>query len=214
MRSRTLLINGPAGVIETLVDSPVKPRGIALVAHPHPLGGGANTNKVVHTLARILVHLGYIAFRPNFRGVGRSEGAHDDGEGESADLLAVLADVRRHHDPGGGRPVVLSGFSFGAYCQTRVAQHLESIGKPAKRMLLVGLAVGEVSEGDRYYDTAPVSANSIIIHGGRDNIVPLTNVLDWAEPHDLPVTVIPGADHFFHRRLHILREVICRAWCE
>ena len=209
------MIAGPMGAIETLIDAPSNPRGIALLAHPHPLGGGTNTNKVMHTLARTFAHLGYVTLRPNFRGVGRSEGEHDQGEGESADLLTVLAEAKRIYraeamlpEP----PVVLAGFSFGAYCQTRVARQLSKMGQPAQRLVLVGTAAGRIFEGDRHYNTEAVPADSIIIHGSEDKIVPLDNVLAWARPLDLPVVVVPGADHFFHRRLHILRELVCRAW--
>lgn len=201
-------IDGPVGKIEVLVENPGTPRGIALVAHPHPIGGGANTNKVTHTLARTFVHLGYVALRPNFRGVGGSEGAHDEGIGESEDLLAVLAWAQHQF---GELPVVLAGFSFGAYCQTRVAQRLAQAGHPAERLVLVGIAAGFV-EGTRHYDTAPVPPDSLVIHGSADETVPLANVLAWAEPQDLPVIVVPGADHFFHRRLHTLRDIILRAW--
>ena len=204
----TLLIEGPVGAIETIAEIPPSPRGIALVAHPHPLGGGANTNKVTSTLARTLVSLGYASFRPNFRGVGKSAGTHDEGEGETDDLLTVLAAARQRL---GDLPVVLAGFSFGAYCQTRVAERLASAGTPAERLILVGTASGFV-EGTRHYETAAVPADTLVIHGAADETVPLANVLRWAEPLDLPVVVIPGADHFFHRRLHLIRDIVLRNW--
>lgn len=208
MKSETRLIDGPVGKIEVIVEQELQPRGIALIAHPHPLGGGSNTNKVVHTLARAFVSLGYSAWRPNFRGVGQSAGTHDEGEGESEDLLAVLANARATL---GNLPVVLAGFSFGAFCQTRVAQNLAAAGHPAQRLVLVGTAAGFV-EGTRHYETEAVPADTLVIHGADDVTVPLANVLAWAEPLDLPVVVIPGADHFFHRRLHLIRELIVRNW--
>ena len=95
------LIDGPAGRIEIALDLPdavregtAAPRGLALVAHPHPLFGGTMDNKVAQTLARTLVQLGYVVYRANFRGVGATEGAHDAGIGETDDLLAVLAHMR------------------------------------------------------------------------------------------------------------------------
>ena len=106
-----LAVAGPVGNIEVLMERPDAPRGIALVAHPHPFGGGANTNKVAHTLAKTFVALGYAAFRPNFRGVGATEGTHDEGRGETEDLLAVLHNAQLRC---GDIPVVLGGFSFGA----------------------------------------------------------------------------------------------------
>jgi uncharacterized protein len=205
------LIDGPAGRIELLVDLPASVKGIALVAHPHPLFGGANTNKVAYTLARTLRDLGYCALRPNFRGVGKTEGSHDNGQGETEDLLAVLAWA--HAQWPDAQATVLAGFSFGAYVQTRVAHRLSDAGTPAKRLILVGTAAGHV-EGARKYDTAAVGADTLVIHGSQDETVPLANVLAWAEPLEVPVVVVPGADHFFHARLHIIRDIINRASCE
>ena len=201
-------IDGPVGKIEVIMERPDAPRGIALVAHPHPMGGGANTNKVAHTLAHTFTSLGYAAFRPNFRGVGGSEGIHDDGHGETDDLLAVLHDAKCRC---GDLPVALAGFSFGAYCQTKVARQLREAGHPAQRLVLVGTAAGFV-EGSRQYDTEAVPHDTIVIHGSDDETVPLANVFAWAQPLDLPVVVVPGADHFFHRRLHVIKGIITRAW--
>ncbi len=199
---------GEAGDIETIVEDPGTPRGIALICHPHPLFGGANTNKVTQTLARTFTRLGYVALRPNFRGVGGSAGTHADGRGETDDMLAVLAAARQAY---GELPVALAGFSFGAYVQTRVAQALAAEGRPAQRLVLVGTAAGFV-EGARQYDVQAVAGDTIVIHGAADTTVPLANVLAWAEPLDLPVVVVPGADHFFHRRLHVIRDIVTRAW--
>lgn len=201
-------IDGPVGAIETLVENPGAPRGIALVCHPHPLFGGTNTNKVTHALARTFTRLDYVALRPNFRGVGGSDGIHDEGRGETDDMLVVLAEARRRF---GDLPVALAGFSFGAYVQTRVARVLADAHHPAQRLVLVGTAVGHV-EGARRYETESVASDTIVIHGARDETVPLANVLAWAEPLDLPVIVVPGADHFFHRRLHVIRDIVTRAW--
>ncbi len=203
-----IFIDGPVGAIETLVENPGAPRGIALVCHPHPLFGGANTNKVTHALARTFTRMDYVSLRPNFRGVGGSAGKHDEGRGETEDMLAVLAETRRRF---GDLPVALAGFSFGAYVQTRVAQALAEAGHPAQRLVLVGTAAGHV-EGARKYETGAVASDTIVIHGARDETVPLANVLSWAEPLDLPVIVVPGADHFFHRRLHVIRDIVTRAW--
>ena len=203
-----IFIDGPVGAIETLVENPGAPRGIALVCHPHPLFGGANTNKVTHALARTFTRMDYVALRPNFRGVGGSAGKHDEGRGETEDMLAVLAEARRRF---GDLPVALAGFSFGAYVQTRVAQALAEAGHPAQRLVLVGTAAGHV-EGARKYETRAVASDTIVIHGARDDTVPLANVLSWAEPLELPVIVVPGADHFFHRRLHVIRDIVTRAW--
>jgi alpha/beta superfamily hydrolase len=201
-------IDGPVGIIETRIESPAEPRGLALVCHPHPLFGGSQDNKVVHTLASAFVRLGYAALRPNFRGVGGSGGRHDDGIGETGDMLVVLDEARRIF---GELPVVLAGYSFGAYVQTRVAESLAESGQAAQRLVLIGAAVGRI-EGLPRYAARPVGRDTLLIHGAEDVTVPLNNVLAWAEPLELPVIVIPGADHFFHRRLHIIRDIVLRAW--
>ena len=200
-----MLIPGDAGAIEFELDYPedASPLGVALVAHPHPLHGGALDNKVTQTLAWALRDLGYVSLRPNFRGVGKSEGLHDQGIGETDDLQRVAAWAAERF---GNQATILAGFSFGSYVQIRLAQRI-----PVERMVLVGTAVGRVS-GDREYAGANVPPDSLIIHGERDETVPLANVLAWAAPQELPVVVIPGADHFFHRRLHIIRGIVKRAW--
>lgn len=193
-----VFIAGGAGRIETVVDRPEDaPRGIALVAHPHPLYGGTLDNKVVQTLAKTFVELGYVSLRPNFRGVGGSEGEHDEGHGETDDLLRVVAQAGRDF---GDLPLVLAGFSFGAAVQTQVAQRTRT-----ERVVLVGPAVGR-------FPTESVPPDTIVIHGERDETVPLAKVLDWARPQDLPVVVIPGADHFFHLRLNAIKNVVKNSW--
>ena len=207
VRTRRELISGPAGRIECAIDAPTgQVRGLALVAHPHPLHGGTLENKVVQTLARALAGLGYLALRPNFRGVGASDGAYDRGRGERDDLLATLEYARVEF--GAFHPVsepVLAGFSFGAAVQTQVADHLAAQAQGLGRMLLVGVAV-------RHFDARPVPRDSIVIHGENDETVLLADVLDWARAQDLPIVVVPGADHFFHRRLHVLRSIVTANW--
>jgi uncharacterized protein len=204
-----VLLDGPDGKIEVFVETREAPIGIALVAHPHPLYGGTADNKVVTTLARTFRDLGCITLRPNFRGVGASEGEHDHGVAETEDLLVVHAYARQRFGP--GLPVYLAGFSFGAYVITRLAQRLTTAGDAAQRLVLVGTAAGFI-EGLRRYETGAVPADTIVIHGAQDETVPLPNVLAWAETLELPITVIAGADHFFHRRLHLIRDIIHRQW--
>jgi uncharacterized protein len=208
-RYEHILLDGPTGKIEVFVEPKDEPTGIALIAHPHPLYGGTADNKVVTTLAKAFRELGCVTLRPNFRGVGGSEGAHDHGVAETDDLLAVHAYARGRF--GGGLPVYLAGFSFGAHVITRLAQRLVDAREPAKRLVLVGTAAGFI-EGLRTYETGAVPADTIVIHGSQDETVPLANVLAWAETLELPITVVPGADHFFHRRLHLIREIIHRQW--
>jgi hypothetical protein len=193
-----LFVDGAAGRIETVLDRPEgRPRGLALVAHPRPLYGGTLDNKVVQTLAKTFVELGYASLRPNFRGVGTSEGAHDEGRGETEDLLRVVAHAGREI---GELPLVLAGFSFGAAVQTQVAQRT----KP-ERVVLVGPAVGR-------FPSETVPSDTIVIHGEVDETIPLARVLDWARPQELPVVVIPGADHFFHLRLNAIKNIVKNSW--
>ena len=192
--TRKEFIAGPAGRIECAVDGPESPAdvehaGIALVAHPHPLFGGTLDNKVVQTLARAFVELGYEAWRPNFRGVGETEGTHDEGRGELEDLAAIVAHLKPAR-------LALAGFSFGAGVQVLLSQRVK-----AERLVLVGVATTR-------FQLPPVQKNTLVIHGEHDETVPLASVLDWARPQELPVIVIPGADHFFHRRLNIIRELV------
>jgi alpha/beta superfamily hydrolase len=206
---------GAAGQIEIQLDLPAVTQGIALVCHPHPLFGGTNSNKVVTTLARAFRESGYAALRPNFRGVGKSEGGHDHGQGETEDMLAVLGWAREQW--GEGLPLVLGGFSFGAYVQTRLAARLAAAGMPPPRhLVLVGMAAG-MTEGmsggsSRHYETPAVPGNipTLVIHGEADDTVALANVLDWARPQKLPVVVVPGADHFFHGKLGLIRDLVGR----
>ncbi len=206
--TETALINGPDGPIELIIDTPAQVRGIALVCHPHPLFHGTNTNKVAHTLARVFRDLGYAALRPNFRGVGKSVGEHDHGGAETEDMLAVIAWAQSRW---GGLPLALGGFSFGAFVQTRVAARLAGGVTPPGRIVLVGTAAGTVT-GARSYATEPVPCDTLVIHGETDETVVLANVLEWARPQELPVVVVPGADHFFHGKLHVIRQIVERAW--
>ena len=191
------VIPGPSGALEMLVNAPAKPLGIALVAHPHPEHGGTLDNKVAYTLAKTFFELDFAAVRFNFRGVGRSEGAFDDGIGETADALAALAHAKSRY---GELPVALAGFSFGSFVQTRVAATVQAL-----RLVLVGPAVGRIG------DTA-VPEDTIVIHGEDDDVVPLAAVLAWARPRELPVTVFPGCGHFFHGRLPQLSRTIAGMW--
>jgi uncharacterized protein len=206
-RPERSLIDGPTGQIEIFVEARDDATAIALVAHPHPLFGGTADNKVVTTLARAFRELGCHALRPNFRGVGASQGEHDSGGLETDDLLAVLDYALARF---GNRPVYLAGFSFGAYVITHLAKRLAEAGRPARRLVLVGTAAGYV-EGARHYCSEAVAADTVVIHGAEDETVPLKNVLEWALPLNLPVVVVPGADHFFHGRLQIIRDIVHRA---
>jgi alpha/beta superfamily hydrolase len=201
-------LTGGAGSMECVLDLPsdaaggVPPRGIALVAHPHPLYGGTMDNKVAQTLARTFVALGYVAARFNFRGVGASEGVHDHGQGETDDMAVMLAYMQERYP---GLPVALSGFSFGTFVQAMLYQRLQAAGTPPERLALIGTAAGK-------WPVPDVPQDSIIIHGEVDDTITLAQVLDWARPQDIPVIVIPGADHFFHRKLGHIKNLIIQLW--
>jgi alpha/beta superfamily hydrolase len=193
------VIAGPAGALEVVINSPPQsPVGIALVAHPHPQQGGTLDNKVVQTLAKTFFALGYVSVRFNFRGVGASEGAFDQGEGETEDALAVLAHARQRF--GESLPVALAGFSFGSFVQTRVAKRIS-----AERLVLVGPAV-------KRFAVDNVPADTIVIHGEEDDVVPLADVFAWARPQELPIVVFPGCGHFFHGRLSQLQRMVTTTW--
>ncbi|TFW19636.1 alpha/beta hydrolase [Duganella callida] len=202
-KSEKFTLAGGAGQMEGVLDYPeMAPRGIALVAHPHPLYGGTMDNKVAVTLMRTFVGLGYVVARINFRGVGASEGVHDHGHGETDDMGLLHAWMV---DKFPGLPVTLSGFSFGTYVQSQLAQRLAAAGAPAERLVLVGAAA-------RKWEMAAIPADTILIHGELDDTIPLIDVLDWLRPQEIPVIVIPGADHFFHRKLGHIKSWVQQLW--
>jgi alpha/beta superfamily hydrolase len=226
-RTKVIHIEGIVGAIEMSIDLPDELknnpsfaiRGLALVAHPHPLMGGTMDNKVAQTMARAFNQLGYVSVRPNFRGVGGTAGVHDNGVGELEDLLHVtewmctpsswssfevtanqawVSNVNTF-------PLVVSGFSFGSFVGSHLVQRLADLGRPAERLVMVGSAAGK-------WTLAEVPADTILIHGELDETIPLIDVFNWARPQELTVQVVPGADHFFHRRLHCIRNIITGAW--
>ncbi len=203
MNSQTqrVRIAGPAGQIECAIDDPadtdVAARAVAVICHPHPQHGGTMDNKVAQTLARAFVQLGHRAVRFNFRGVGGSEGAWDEGRGEIDDALAVIAAHRE-----AGRPLLLAGFSFGGFVAASAADRLPAADKPAWLAL--------VAPSTQKQTVPPVPENTFVVHGEADDVVPLSSTLDWARPQVLPVTVVPGAGHFFHGQLTLLKNLLVR----
>lgn len=205
---------------EHLLHNPNFPlRGLALVCHPHPLMGGAKDNKVAQTLAKTMTQLGYVSVRPNFRGVGESAGVHDDGVGETDDMEQVvqwmqrsqsweeIAGLRDHVwvQKAANLPLVLGGFSFGSFVTSNVAKRLQEQGRPMERLVLVGSAAGK-------WEMPPIAQGTIVIHGEKDDTIPLQDVFTWLKEQDTVVHVIPDADHFFHRKLHLIRDTIIGLW--
>jgi alpha/beta superfamily hydrolase len=197
MNSQTekIRLQGAAGVIEA--DGT---RGIAVIAHPHPLFGGTMDNKVVQTLARAFVACGWTAVRFNFRGVGVSEGVHDEGRGEREDMLNVVEQLA----PQG--PLAIAGFSFGAFVASCTAEKLWA-SRDIRQLVLVGTAASRFAVA-----TLPADAHerTLVVHGEADDTVPLSAVMDWARPQSLPVTVVPGGGHFFHGQLPLLKSLVVR----
>ena len=196
--TQRLLVPGPAGQIECAIDLPATPPiGTAIVCHPHPQHGGTMDNKVVQTLARAVLQLGWRSVRFNFRGIGASQGGWDDGVGEIDDAMAVI-DAQRD----ASAPLLLAGFSFGGYVASQVAQRLPD-GAKAAQLVLVGPSTEKQA-------MATVPPETIVVHGEVDDVVPLSATLAWARPQSLPVIVLPGVGHFFHGQLALLKTVIVR----
>lgn len=200
--TQAMTLQGPVGTLEALCDAPADGAiiGTAVIAHPHPLFGGTMQNKVVQTLARAFVQCGWRAVRFNFRGVGASLGTYDEGRGEAADMLAVIEQVA----PAGH--LALAGFSFGAFVTSHVVQALAPVRSP-DQLVLVGTATAR-------FEVAPVATElherTLVLHGEQDDTVPLASVMDWARPQSLPITVIPGVEHFFHGQLPLLKTLVAR----
>lgn len=200
----TITCQGAAGAIDCALDWPQdEPRGWALLLHPHPLYGGARDNKVVTTLARACVQAGLVVVRPDFRGVGLSAGAYDEGRGEADDMLGLPAQFLAHYPDLRDRPFVLGGFSFGSAVASQVHHRRQEAGAgfDVAALLLIGTAVER-------FAVAPVPDDTLVVHGEQDDTVALAGVFDWARPQNVPVVVVPGASHFFHGKLVVLKQLV------
>ncbi len=209
IQRQTRVFEGGAGAIDAIIDWPQGPvRGWALVLHPHPLQGGTRENKVVTTISRACVQHGLVAVRPNFRGVGASAGQFDHGVGETADMVALVAQFRQAYPEVAAGCWVLGGFSFGTSVAAQVYATLATQqGVTADTVILAGPAV----ERFRFMDAVRLPEDVLLIHGEQDEVVPLPETLDYARVHDHAVVVIPDASHFFHGKLIALRrEVVLR----
>ena len=197
-QTERVTVAGPAGAIECAIDRPAEGgAGVAVICHPHPLHGGTMDNKVVATVARAVLQLGWTSVRFNFRGIGGSAGAWDDGRGEVDDALAVVAAHRV-----AGQPLLLAGFSFGGYVAASAAARLPAEARPQRLVL--------VAPSTQKQQVPTVPEGTLVLHGESDDVVPLAATLDWARPQALPVLVFPGVGHFFHGQLGALKSAVVR----
>jgi len=202
-----MLVPGPVGPIEVLTSCPecyTGTRPIAVVCHPHPLFGGSMKNKVVHILAQTFNDMGLLSVTFNFRGVGKSAGRFDQGNGESADLEAVVEFFRARHPQA---PIWLAGFSFGAYVAARAHNAVR-----AERLLLVAPPVTMFD----FKPLPPVNIPWMVVQGGQDEIITPQAVSAWVSSQRPRPDYrwMADADHFFHGRLNRLRDEVMAAWGE
>jgi len=199
-QSHKISIRGPAGELEAILESPGDAgiNGVAVVCHPHPQHGGTMHNKVAHTLARSFVRSNFAVLRFNFRGTEGSEGVYDNGVGELDDALAALAWIRQQKVEG---PLWLAGFSFGAAIAVRAA-----VARDVDGLISVAPAIYRFAGN---LDAQP-DCPWLIIQGDEDELVEIDETVEWVDSLDPgpELLVVPGAEHFFHGRLHELREVV------
>ena len=197
--------DGLAGKIDCAFDWPEQePVGWALVLHPNPAQGGTRDNKVVTTIARACVQHQLVTVRPNFRGIGLSEGVFDHGQGEMLDMAALVEQFRVRYPELAGGQWVFGGVSFGTSIALQMYALWQTQNRPLPDLMILA---GSAALRFRHHASA-VPSDALVIHGELDDVVPLTEVFEWARPLDLPITVIPDAGHFFHGKLLILRELL------
>ena len=199
-QSQKISIRGPVGELEAILESPgdAEINGVAVVCHPHPQHGGTMHNKVAHTLARSFVRSNFAVLRFNFRGTEGSEGVYDNGVGELDDALAALAWIRQQKVEG---PLWLAGFSFGAAIAVRAA-----VARDVDGLISVAPAIYRFAGN---LDAQP-DCPWLIIQGDEDELVEIDETVEWLDSLDPgpELLVVPGAEHFFHGRLHELREAV------
>ncbi len=191
-----LFIPGPVGQLDCLRLDPSidEIKGIAIIFHPDPKGGGTYTNKIVQTVAKVLNSKGYICYCPNLRGVGMSEGTHDYGKGEVDDAIAIHQYITKLHPD---LPLVLAGFSFGCAIASSLATKAIH-----QKLILVAPAV------TRYPVHVPDAAKTIVIHGLDDEVILFTDALVWAKEHEQSIICLPNTTHFFHGKLANLTNIL------
>jgi alpha/beta superfamily hydrolase len=197
--------DGLAGLIDCAIDWPEGvPTGWALILHPNPSQGGTRDNKVVTTLARACVQQGLVSLRPNFRGIGASEGHFDHGKGELLDMAALVEQFRVRYPEIAAKPWVLGGFSFGTSIGVQLYAQWDKLGRNLPNIVIL---TGSAALRFRHSE-AKAPEDALVIHGELDEVVPLSEVMEWARPLGMPVVVIPEAGHFFHGKLLVLRQLV------
>ena len=197
-----LSVEGEAGALEAIAEDPgVVGSSYAVVCHPHPLFGGTMDNKVVTTVARALQDTGMPTLRFNFRGVGASAGVFDGGIGETADAEAV-ASWGEGRWP--GRTLVIAGFSFGGYVALRLAQL-----RVPRQLITIAPAIQRFDRTAMAVPRCPW----LVVQGDADDVVDSAAVVEWVNSLDPRprLVVLPGVGHFFHGRLHDLRDAVADA---
>lgn len=211
MSSKSKFYQGNAGIVDVMHDYPdVEPKGWAIILHPHPLFQGSRDNKVVTTISRLLVQHGFVVLRPNFRGVGKSEGVFDEAIGETQDMLQVIQQFLAENPQFSELPWVIGGFSFGSAVAAQLHQEVEDLiaSTPEQStltmpsaLLLAGVGVWRFS-----YREVQLPENTFVIHGEQDEIISLADAFEWLTEKKQSVTVLPGVGHFFHGALIELRK--------
>ena len=194
---------GAAGRLEALYRELQDPAGVAVVCHPHPLGGGTLHNKVVFRAARGLEAANVATLRFNFRGAGLSGGKHDEGEGEQDDVTAAIEWVKKKHP---GKKLFVGGFSFGAWVSSRVACELPEVDA----IFLIGTPVNKYDFGYLRHCERPM----LFIHGTQDehgDAHKLEKVVEGVR--NAESVIVTGADHFFTKQLEAVEETM-REWAE
>ena len=197
--------DGLAGLIDCAIDWPEGvPTGWALILHPNPSQGGTRDNKVVTTLSRACVQQGLVSLRPNFRGIGASGGHFDHGKGELLDMAALVEQFRARYPEIAAKPWVLGGFSFGTSIGVQLYAQWDKLGKNLPNIVIL---TGSAALRFRHSE-AKAPEDALVIHGELDEVVPLSEVMEWARLLGMPVVVIPEAGHFFHGKLLVLRQLV------
>jgi alpha/beta superfamily hydrolase len=197
-----LIINGSVGDLEVLVNIPVDCTSIAVVCHPHPLYGGTMNNKVVYMIAKTFNSLSIGTVRFNFRGVGKSSGKYDKGIGETEDLHAIVNWLTEKYAP---KKLYLAGFSFGSYVVLRAFRDMK-----VSRLLLVAPSIDRFEMAGLELTDIP----TLVIQGDQDEIVSPKAVSEWlaAQTYPAEIVMLPDTSHFFHGKLHELRDTIIKFW--